>query len=141
MPTMNNDGTPIQDRVAADILDRKQIGLERYNTLLRVFNGRSSALDAYQEILDLSVYLRQLLDEWTEVQGVVAAAVAWRTDISHRLAASELTEPAPAADQVLAATVDLLMARHPQVAGLTLDVETLMSGNWRCGTRQATGQP
>lgn len=53
----------IQDLVMADIEARKQVGLKRYGTLLQGFNGRDALLDAYQEALDLAIYLRQVLYE------------------------------------------------------------------------------
>jgi hypothetical protein len=49
--------------VIADIEARKQVGLERYGTLLQAHNGRDALMDAYQEALDLAVYLRQALEE------------------------------------------------------------------------------
>lgn len=53
----------VQDMVVADIEARKQVGIERYGTVLQPWNGRSSLMDAYQEALDLAIYLRQLLYE------------------------------------------------------------------------------
>jgi hypothetical protein len=50
-------------QVVADIEARKQVGLERYGTLLQAFNGRDALLDAYQEVLDLCQYLRQMKEE------------------------------------------------------------------------------
>lgn len=49
--------------VRADLADRKQVGLDRYGTLLQADNGRNPLIDAYQESLDLIVYLRQALTE------------------------------------------------------------------------------
>lgn len=56
-------GTPVQDLVVIDVLARKQVGIERYGTALHPFNGRDARVDAYQEGLDLVMYLRQKLDE------------------------------------------------------------------------------
>lgn len=53
-------------RVIEDIDARKQVGLERYGTLLQAFNGRDALMDAYQEALDLVVYQRQVLEEKPE---------------------------------------------------------------------------
>lgn len=58
-----NDKPCIQDMVIADIEARKQVGIERYGTVLQPFNGRSALMDAYQEALDLCQYLRQMLYE------------------------------------------------------------------------------
>jgi hypothetical protein len=53
----------IVDLVVADMWDRKKLGMERYGVPLRPFNGRSALQDAYEEALDLAVYLRQRLEE------------------------------------------------------------------------------
>ena len=42
----------------ADMTERDQVGLGRYGTRLQPYNGRDSLIDAYQEALDLAVYLR-----------------------------------------------------------------------------------
>lgn len=47
----------------ADIEERKNLGLRKYGTLLQPFNGRSFLLDAYEEVLDLAVYLRGKIEE------------------------------------------------------------------------------
>lgn len=49
-----------------DMQDRDQVGLERYGTRLQPYNGRDSLVDAYQEALDLCVYLRTVLYELHE---------------------------------------------------------------------------
>lgn len=46
-----------------DLTDRKKFGLDKYNTVLQAFNGRNALVDAYQEIQDLLVYLRQAMCE------------------------------------------------------------------------------
>lgn len=53
----------IQDIVIQDIAERKDVGVERYGTVLQPFNGRSALWDAYHEVLDLAVYLRQRIYE------------------------------------------------------------------------------
>lgn len=58
-----NDRPAIQDLVRVDILERKALGIARYGTPLQGFNGRDALRDAYEEALDLSQYLRQLLYE------------------------------------------------------------------------------
>lgn len=60
---VHNDQTSCQDLVIADIEDRKALGLRKYGTLLQPFNGRSFLQDAYEEVLDLAVYLRGKLEE------------------------------------------------------------------------------
>jgi len=51
------------DGMIADMMERDKIGEARYGTRLQPFNGRDALIDAYQESLDLCVYLRQYLEE------------------------------------------------------------------------------
>lgn len=60
------EGSPIHELVADDILERMHHGTRKYGTALRAFNGRNALLDAYEEALDLAVYLRQALIEQDE---------------------------------------------------------------------------
>lgn len=60
----DDDGRPhIADLVVADMIERKQIGIGRYGVPLRPHNGRDALQDAYEECLDLCVYLRQKIEE------------------------------------------------------------------------------
>jgi hypothetical protein len=61
MPT--GDGEVIINLVEKDLRDRAEVGKEKYGTYLRADNGRDSLMDAYQEALDLVMYLRQSLYE------------------------------------------------------------------------------
>jgi hypothetical protein len=58
-----NDRPCVQDVVIADIEARKQLGIQRYGTVLQPGNGRDALLDAYQESPDLCCYLKQALME------------------------------------------------------------------------------
>lgn len=53
----------VADLVLADMVERKKIGMERYGVPLQPFNGRDALWDAYEEVLDLAVYLRQRIEE------------------------------------------------------------------------------
>lgn len=65
MPTPNSQ-PDIQQLVIADIGTRREFGIERYGTALQPFNGRDALRDAYEEALDLSMYLRQAIEERTQ---------------------------------------------------------------------------
>ena len=56
-------GPAIADLVIKDIEERKQLGITRYGKPLQAHNGRNALIDAYQEVLDLAQYLRQLIEE------------------------------------------------------------------------------
>lgn len=49
--------------VLKDMEERRQVGIQRYGTPLQAHNGRDARVDAYQEALDLCVYLRQAIEE------------------------------------------------------------------------------
>ena len=54
---------PIWELVIEDMQDRDRMGREKYGTPLQAHNGRRPLVDAYQEVLDLAVYLRQSIEE------------------------------------------------------------------------------
>lgn len=58
-----NDRPAVWDLVIADMRERDHVGRERYGTPLQPHNGRDALVDAYQEALDLAVYLRQAIAE------------------------------------------------------------------------------
>jgi hypothetical protein len=58
-----NDSVPVWDLVIADMRERDRVGRERYGVPLQAGNGRDALRDAYEESLDLAVYLRQALAE------------------------------------------------------------------------------
>jgi hypothetical protein len=53
----------MQDLVLEDIEKRKEIGIQRYGTLLQPHNGRDFLRDAYEECIDQCMYLRGCLYE------------------------------------------------------------------------------
>ena len=65
-PAPQTDSHPaVWDLVIADMQARDQFGLAKYQTRLQPHNGRNALVDAYQEVLDLAVYLRQKIYEDT----------------------------------------------------------------------------
>jgi len=57
------DQPAVWDLVIADMRERDVVGRQRYGTPLQPHNGRDALVDAYQEALDLAVYLRQAIYE------------------------------------------------------------------------------
>ncbi len=53
----------VLDLVLKDLTDRAEVGHEKYGTYLETHNGRDALMDAYQEALDLCMYLRQAIEE------------------------------------------------------------------------------
>lgn len=65
LPT-KNDSMDIQTLVMIDIAERRKVGIERYGTALQANNGRDALRDAYEEAIDLCMYLRQMIEERDE---------------------------------------------------------------------------
>jgi hypothetical protein len=61
-------------QVVRDVLDdmtaRDATGRERYGVPLTAHNGRDQLVDAYQEALDLAVYLRAAMEEGHQVHSI-----------------------------------------------------------------------
>lgn len=58
-----NDRPAVWDLVIEDMRARDALGRARYGTRLQAGNGRDALRDAYEEALDLAVYLRQAIEE------------------------------------------------------------------------------
>ena len=58
-----NKGLPIVSLVIEDLEDRRAFGRRKYGDELRTYNGRDALVDAYQEALDLCIYLRQRIEQ------------------------------------------------------------------------------
>ena len=62
-PTPTGDGDIVLFHVQHDLLERAAFGHQKYGTFLRTNNERDALKDAYQEALDLVMYLRQAILE------------------------------------------------------------------------------
>lgn len=62
-PETNENQTDVTSEVVKDLEKRAEYGKEQYGTRLKSGNGRDALLDAYEEALDLCVYLKQELIE------------------------------------------------------------------------------
>lgn len=58
-----NGNAAIADLVAQDIERRKNFGMTKYGAVLQANNGRDALQDAYEEVLDLACYMRQMIEE------------------------------------------------------------------------------
>jgi hypothetical protein len=61
-------GPAITDLLIRDLSERQAFGTQKYGEPLRAFNGRDPLVDAYQELIDLLLYLRQYLTERDKIQ-------------------------------------------------------------------------
>ncbi len=57
--------------VLKDMEERRLHGITKYGLPVQPFNGRDPLIDAYQEALDLCVYLRQAIEERGNVRELV----------------------------------------------------------------------
>ena len=62
-PSIKNDEPCIWDLVLSDMAERDAMGEQKHGKRLQPHNGRDCLIDAYQEALDLVVYLRQAIYE------------------------------------------------------------------------------
>jgi hypothetical protein len=62
-PDPKGSGNPILGMVLTDLTNRALEGKEKYGEPLLANNGRNPLWDAYQEALDLAMYLRQAIEE------------------------------------------------------------------------------
>lgn len=69
-PKVNNN-PHIADLVCEDIQKRKEQGIETYGMALQAFNSRNSLQDAYEEVLDLAQYMKQMQEERREIVQVL----------------------------------------------------------------------
>lgn len=56
--------------VQADLEARRQKGVETYGEELQTFNDRDALWDAYEEALDMALYLRQVIAERDAVKKI-----------------------------------------------------------------------
>lgn len=76
-PPTPSSGPCIQDLVIEDIRERTRLGIERYGTVLRPHNGRDALRDAYEEAMDLVIYLRQVIAEFGDTEGLQVRLRGW----------------------------------------------------------------
>lgn len=62
-PPTQSQHIPILWLVLHDLSVRAAEGIKKYGQPLKGFNGRDALLDAYQEVLDQAMYLRQIIYE------------------------------------------------------------------------------
>lgn len=62
-PIPTDRSRSVTDAVIDDLVLRREHGIGKYGVELKTFNVRDAMLDAYQESLDTTVYLKQCLME------------------------------------------------------------------------------
>lgn len=72
----------VRAALIADMMERDAMGRVKYGTPLQARNGRNPLVDAYQEALDLCVYLKQALEE---NRGPLASMYEMAIKVAYRL--------------------------------------------------------
>jgi hypothetical protein len=72
-PFPKSEQADVWPLVIKDMTDRDRLGRAKYGIPLRIRNGRDALVDAYQEVLDLSVYMRQEIEERRELMEAIEA--------------------------------------------------------------------
>lgn len=73
------------DLLIADMLARHEQGIVKYGVPLRADNGRDHLIDAYQEALDLCVYLRAEMCNCNHADALYYSAIVLVADIRSEL--------------------------------------------------------
>ena len=64
---------------------RYEVGIERYGTPLKIFNGRDAGQDAAEELFDLAIYLKQLRMEKKSLEAENTLLKMYVADIQARI--------------------------------------------------------
>jgi predicted nucleic acid-binding Zn ribbon protein len=136
-PPQPNHGPDVWRLVMADMEERRRTGIEKYNTPLQPFNGRKPLVDAYQECLDMAVYLRQAIEETDRTQGIYAKVF---DEVSARVAQGE------AVGKALDGVADEVAPRNICRVCLGAAREGKVTCSWKCWlvlakVEQACGEP
>lgn len=75
-----NDNPAVWSLVIKDMADRDAFGYAKYGTRLQPGNGRDFLIDAYQEALDLVVYLRGAIYERDSMPATIEPASLMQDD-------------------------------------------------------------
>lgn len=93
MPTEESKSMPVSERLKDFIDERTELGISKYGTVLKTFNGRDCLTDALQEAIDLSQYLCQKI---MELEHQIALGTykkdfpSWAEELHHILGYSAL---------------------------------------------------
>lgn len=92
-PAPQGEGVKVLDLVLQDLRDRAEAGRAKYGVYLQTHNGRDALMDAYQEALDLCMYLRQAIAE-RDGEGPAANSAGNYTLVLNRAPAGPGGQPA-----------------------------------------------
>ncbi len=82
---IHTDEVPTVDTVISDLDTRKQMGIKKYGVALQPSNGRDSLQDAYEEVLDLCVYIKNEIRHRESLSADLASARAANKSMYERI--------------------------------------------------------
>jgi hypothetical protein len=131
-PDPKGDGVDVWPLVIKDMNDRDTLGKLKYGIPLRAHNGRDALVDAYQEVLDMSVYLRQEIEERNDLKRMISETrgVADSENSSPRELVSKLinrVKEQERQNRILSATVMHYQTHTGYIAGFDDGVEAVLA--------------
>ena len=75
-PPKRNNSQDCQTATMYDLRDRREMGIQKYGTALQPFNGRNAAQDLYEELLDATVYTKQMITEYDTMKLLLHEVIA-----------------------------------------------------------------
>jgi NTP pyrophosphatase (non-canonical NTP hydrolase) len=130
----------VADLLLADIAERVEMGIGKYGTKLQTYNGRDSLWDAYQEVIDLAMYLRKEIAErknirdwqravhanakekgfWDDERNIGEMLMLAVSELSEALEAFRKHDPANFAEEL----ADTIIRVMDMAEGLGIDLES-----------------
>jgi len=89
-----------RDLISRDMRQRDQFGFRKYGTRLQSGNGRNSFIDAYQELLDYIVYLKQCEIEGDKHQYLYETAIVMITMMKKEIEKRNTTKKSSNYDKI-----------------------------------------
>lgn len=106
----------ILDLVLADINERAETGKSKYGTYLKTNNGRDALWDAYQEAVDLVMYIRQKIEEDKQFRAALAEREEWKREVEDAciVSWSPITTPRETIQKLISWNIE--MALDPKIS-------------------------
>jgi len=101
-PPIHTAERPTVDEVIEDLKIRKAMGIKKYGVPLQPSNGRDSLQDAYEEVLDLTLYVKNEIRRRDGIADTIASARAENKSLSDRnkRLETEITQMKAQLDQI-----------------------------------------
>lgn len=125
-PLLDGAGTKILPLVIVDLWARDAAGRVQYGTSLKADNGRDALIDAYQEALDLAMYLRQEIEQRYTRKPMAAREAMYELLLGLGDAEAIMAAPYLPPDPIADGDAALLYHGRRKLAILMLDYKRLL---------------